>query len=40
MSTIKSIHSRELIDSRGNPTLEAVVTLEDGSQGSAIVKGF
>jgi len=26
-----------LIDSRGNPTLEAVVTLEDGSQGSAIV---
>lgn len=37
MSTIKSIHSRELIDSRGNPTLEAVVTLEDGSQGSAIV---
>ena len=37
MSAIKSIHARELIDSRGNPTLEAVVTLEDGSQGSAIV---
>jgi len=37
MSAIKSIHARELIDSRGNPTLEAVVTLEDGAQGSAIV---
>jgi len=37
MSEITNIHARELIDSRGNPTIEAVVTLADGSQGSAIV---
>lgn len=37
MSTIKSIHAREVIDSRGNPTVEAEVTLADGSFGSAIV---
>ena len=37
MSEITNIHARELIDSRGNPTVEAVVTLADGSQGSAIV---
>ncbi len=36
MSEITNIHARELIDSRGNPTVEAVVTLTDGSQGSAI----
>ena len=36
MSEITHIHARELIDSRGNPTIEAVVTLADGSQGSAI----
>ena len=37
MSEITNIHARELIDSRGNPTVEAVITLADGSQGSAIV---
>ncbi|MGK0273001.1 MAG: enolase [Cocleimonas sp.] len=37
MSEITNIHARELIDSRGNPTVEAVVTLADGTQGSAIV---
>lgn len=37
MSEITNIHARELIDSRGNPTIEAVVTLADGSKGSAIV---
>ena len=37
MSNITSIQARELVDSRGNPTVEAVVTLEDGTQGSAIV---
>lgn len=30
---IKSVIGREIIDSRGNPTVEAVVTLEDGSIG-------
>ena len=37
MSAITNIHARELVDSRGNPTVEAIVTLEDGTQGSAIV---
>lgn len=37
MSTIKKIHAREVLDSRGNPTLEAEVTLESGAMGRAIV---
>ena len=37
MSEITNIHARELVDSRGNPTVEAIVTLADGTQGSAIV---
>ena len=32
---ITSVHGREIIDSRGNPTVEAVVTLEDGFRGQA-----
>ena len=36
-TTIRSIHGREIVDSRGNPTVEAVVTLEDGATGSAAV---
>ena len=34
---IKEIRAREVIDSRGNPTVEAEVMLEDGSLGRAIV---
>src|SRR5690242_12476987 len=34
---IASIHAREVIDSRGNPTVEAEVTLQGGARGSAIV---
>ena len=34
MSKIKKIHGRMIIDSRGNPTIEADVTLEDGALGS------
>jgi enolase len=34
---IMHIQGREVLDSRGNPTVEAVVTLEDGTTGSAIV---
>ncbi len=34
---IADIFAREIIDSRGNPTLEADVTLEDGSFGRAAV---
>ena len=37
MSTIKQIHAREVLDSRGNPTVEVEVHLDDGSTGSAIV---
>ncbi len=37
MSNIADIHAREVIDSRGNPTVEAEVTLADGSTGRAIV---
>ena len=37
MSTITQIHSREIIDSRGNPTVEAEVTLQSGAKGRASV---
>jgi len=37
VSEIVKIHAREVLDSRGNPTVEAEVTLADGSFGSAIV---
>jgi enolase len=36
-SEIIHVHGREVLDSRGNPTVEAVVVLEDGSVGTAIV---
>jgi len=34
---IESVHARQILDSRGNPTLEAEVVLEDGSGGRAAV---
>ena len=37
MTSIAKIHAREILDSRGNPTLEAEVTLADGSFGRAMV---
>ena len=37
MSTIVDIHARQILDSRGNPTVEVDVTLEDGSLGRAAV---
>jgi len=37
MSNIAEIHAREVLDSRGNPTVEAEVLLSDGSLGRAIV---
>jgi len=36
-TTIKSIHAREILDSRGNPTLEAEVVLDGGAFGRAAV---
>ena len=37
MTEIVSIHAREILDSRGNPTVEADVVLEDGVRGRAAV---
>jgi enolase len=37
MSIIEQIHAREVLDSRGNPTVEVEVTLADGAFGRAIV---
>jgi enolase len=37
MSIIIDIHAREILDSRGNPTVEVDVTLEDGTIGRAAV---
>ncbi|MBY6199982.1 phosphopyruvate hydratase [Maritalea mobilis] len=37
MSYIIDIHAREILDSRGNPTVEVDVTLEDGTLGRAAV---
>jgi enolase len=37
MSTIVDIHGRQILDSRGNPTIEVDVTLVDGSFGRAAV---
>ncbi len=37
MSTIEKIHAREILDSRGNPTVEVELTLSDGSFGRAAV---
>ena len=36
-STIKKVLGREILDSRGNPTVEVEVTLADGSSGRAAV---
>src|SRR2546428_379866 len=37
MSTIISVHAREILDSRGNPTVETDVTLSSGAAGRAAV---
>src|SRR5512143_2992410 len=37
MSTIEFVHAREILDSRGNPTIEVEVALDDGAWGRAAV---
>lgn len=37
MSKISNIHTREILDSRGNPTVEVDVLIQDGSIGRAAV---
>ena len=36
MSFIEDVYAREILDSRGNPTIEVEVILEDGSFGTAL----
>jgi enolase len=37
MYKIKDVHAREVLDSRGNPTVEVEVTLDSGHMGRSIV---
>ena len=37
MTAILDVHARQILDSRGNPTVEVEVLLEDGSLGRAAV---
>ena len=37
MSTIESVHARQILDSRGNPTVEVEVKLAEGEIGRAAV---
>ena len=37
MTEIAAVHAREILDSRGNPTVEAEVRLESGASGRAAV---
>ena len=37
MSIIADVHGRQILDSRGNPTVEVEITLNDGSHGRAAV---
>ena len=37
MPRIQRTHAREILDSRGNPTVEAIVALDDGAEGWAAV---
>ena len=37
MAMITAVHARQILDSRGNPTVEVEVLLEDGSYGRAAV---
>jgi enolase len=37
VTEIVSVHAREVLDSRGNPTVEAIVSLSSGANGSAMV---
>jgi enolase len=37
MSRVSKVHAREVLDSRGNPTVEVDVILDDGTVGSALV---
>ena len=37
MAAIESVYAREILDSRGNPTVEVILDTEDGAQGIGLV---
>ncbi len=37
MAVIESVYARQILDSRGNPTVEVVLDTEDGAQGRGLV---
>jgi len=37
MSKIKDLHALEVLDSRGTPTVEVLIALEDGTKAKALV---
>ena len=37
MAVIESVYARQILDSRGNPTVEVVLDTEDGAQGLGLV---
>jgi hypothetical protein len=40
MSTICCVHAREILDSRGNPTVEADVCLDNGVVGTLVARKY
>ena len=36
MAAIESVYAREILDSRGNPTVEVYLETEDGAQGRGL----
>ena len=37
MAAIESVYAREILDSRGNPTVQVYLETEDGAQGIGLV---
>ena len=37
MAVIESVYARQILDSRGNPTVEVYLETEDGAQGKGLV---
>ncbi|MCB5509429.1 phosphopyruvate hydratase, partial [Erysipelatoclostridium ramosum] len=37
MAAIESVYARQILDSRGNPTVEVYLETEDGAQGKGLV---
>ena len=37
MAAIESVYARQILDSRGNPTVEVILDTEDGAEGRGLV---